>query len=173
MELLQLELSDNEWPLEYIDHERNIARAIVYDDRGLLYFTRLVRQDEFGDGVFIETAGGGIEDGEAPVDAIRRELKEELGAEVAAEQEIAVICDCYNLIHRRNINHYFLCKLIALGKPHLTRQEQERFSISRSVLTPQEALREYEAHTDCALGRLLAAREVPVLQHALKLLSQR
>lgn len=31
---LNIELQDNEWPLEYIDHDRQIAREIVFDDEG-------------------------------------------------------------------------------------------------------------------------------------------
>ena len=37
---LKLELKDTEWPLEYIDHDRNIARAIVVDNYGYYYFVR-------------------------------------------------------------------------------------------------------------------------------------
>ena len=35
---LKLELKDTEWPLEYIDHDRNIARAIVVDNYGYYYY---------------------------------------------------------------------------------------------------------------------------------------
>ncbi|MBR5425656.1 MAG: Type 1 glutamine amidotransferase-like domain-containing protein, partial [Clostridiales bacterium] len=52
---LRLELSDNEWPLEYIDHDRPIARAIVFDDDGYFYFMRAHRQDDFGHATIIET----------------------------------------------------------------------------------------------------------------------
>ena len=31
---LELYLEDSEWPLTYIDHDRVIVRAIVYDDDG-------------------------------------------------------------------------------------------------------------------------------------------
>lgn len=38
MQELYLELEDTEWPKEYTDHDRNIVRAIVYDNEGYLYF---------------------------------------------------------------------------------------------------------------------------------------
>ena len=31
---LNIELQDDQWQMEYIDHNRNIARAIVYDEDG-------------------------------------------------------------------------------------------------------------------------------------------
>ena len=42
---LKLELKDIEWPLEYIDHDRNIARAIVVDNYGYYYFVRAFHDD--------------------------------------------------------------------------------------------------------------------------------
>ena len=70
------ELQDTEWPLDYIDHDRRIARAIVYDDDGYFYFVRAERDDDFGRATLIETAGGGVEADEDLDSAIKRELKE-------------------------------------------------------------------------------------------------
>ena len=105
---IRIELRDGEWPFEYTDHDRQIARAIVIDDDGFYYFVRAVRDDEFGAATLIETSGGGVEAGEDCLDAIKRELKEELGAEVEVLCKIGVVSDYYNLIHRHNLNHYFL-----------------------------------------------------------------
>ena len=37
---INIELQDTQWQFEYVDHDRNIARAIVYDENGLFYFVR-------------------------------------------------------------------------------------------------------------------------------------
>ena len=63
-EEIKIELQDTEWEREYIDHDRNIARAIVYDENGMFYFVRAERDDDFGKTTLIETAGGGVEKGE-------------------------------------------------------------------------------------------------------------
>ena len=63
-EELLLNLEDNEWPLTTIDHDRQIARAIVVDDDENFYFVRANRDDDFGKATLIETAGGGVEEGE-------------------------------------------------------------------------------------------------------------
>ena len=101
-------MQDDQWQMEYIDHNRNIARAIVYDEDGNFYFVRAERNDDFGQATIIETAGGGVEEGERLQDAIKRELKEELGVKVDVICKIGVVSDYYNLIHRHNINNYFL-----------------------------------------------------------------
>lgn len=40
---INIDLQDTEWELDYIDHDRNIARAIVYDESGQFYFVRAQR----------------------------------------------------------------------------------------------------------------------------------
>lgn len=60
---LKINLQDTEWKYDYIDHDRNIARAFVYDENGYFYFVRANRDDDFGKATLIETAGGGVEDG--------------------------------------------------------------------------------------------------------------
>ncbi len=167
-----LDLEDNEWPLTTIDHDRMIARAIVVDDEGYFYFVRANRDDDFGKATLIETAGGGVEAGEDLDTAIRRELKEELGADVEVLGKIGVVSDYYNLIHRHNVNNYFLCKVKSFGEKHLTQDEIEDFHLSTLKFKYEEALAEYERCRCTSLGRLVASREVPVLKRAKELLQQ-
>ncbi|MCR5675334.1 MAG: GNAT family N-acetyltransferase [Lachnospiraceae bacterium] len=163
---LLTEPEDTEWPFEYTDHDRRIARAIVYDDAGYFYFVRAERNDDFGKATLIETPGGGIEPGEDPESAVRRELKEELGAEVEVVRKIGVVSDHYNLIHRHNLNHYFLCKVLSFGDRNLTQDEIEDFHLSTLRLTYEEAIAEYEKRRESRIGRLIANRELPVLKKA-------
>jgi 8-oxo-dGTP pyrophosphatase MutT (NUDIX family) len=116
MKELYLELRDEEWPFDYTDHDRNIVRAIVFDDEGYFYFVRADRDDIFAKAVVIETSGGGVEGDEDLDKAIKRELIEELGAEVEVITKIGVVSDYYNLIHRHNVNNYFLCRVVSFGE---------------------------------------------------------
>ena len=170
-EELLLELEDHEWPMTTIDHDRIIARGIVTDGAGQFYFVRADRDDDFGKAILIETAGGGAEPGEDPETAVKRELREELGAEVRVLCKIGVVSDYYNLIRRHNINHYYLCIAENFGDTHLTRDETEAFHLSTLKLDYESALNEYEKRGCTPLGRLIANREVPVLKRAQELLS--
>ena len=171
MNELYLELRDNEWPFTYTDHDRQIARAIVFDDEGYLYFTRATRDDHFGKATLIETSGGGVERGEDLLSAIHRELREELGAEVGVVAKIGVVSDYYNLIHRHNVNHYYLCRATSFGEKHLMPDEIERFHLSTLRLTFDEAEAEYERRACTPIGRLIADRELPVLKRAREILN--
>ncbi len=170
---IKLSLRDEEWQFEYSDHDRHIVRAIVFDNKGYLYFVRADRDDDFGRAVVIETAGGGVEEGEELTSAIKRELFEELGAEVEVLCKIGVVDDYYNLIHRHNINNYFLCRVISFGEKHLTEDEAKRWNLSTLKLTYNEAVREYENNLSSRLGRLIAKRERPILEMAKKILGEK
>lgn len=172
MKELNLQLKDTEWPLEYIDHDRKIVRAIVFDDQENYYFVRAKRDDDFGKATLIETSGGGVEAGEDLETALKRELKEELGAEVEIMHKMGIVSDYYNLIHRHNINNYYLCKVTSFGEKHLTKDEIEDFHLSTLRLSYRDAEKEYQKCAETKIGKLIADRELPVLRRAKVLLGE-
>ena len=163
---LYLELRDNEWPYDYINHDRNIVRAIVLDDERYFYFIRANRDDIFGKATMIETSGGGVEEGENLTQALNRELKEELGVQVDIICKIGVVSDYYNLLHRHNISNYYLCKIKSFGDNNLTEEEKNVFHISTLKLTYKQAIKKYKDCSNTKIGRLVANRELPILYKA-------
>ena len=164
--MLSLQLQDGEWEDLGADHERNIARAIVYDGAGRFLFVHVDRDDLFGRAEYIETSGGGVEPGEDPDEAILRELREELGAEVEVLGRLGTVRDGYNLIRRKNVNSYYLCRTLTLGEAHMTEDEKKLYHLSPVSLTCEEAVEAYERGRETKIGRLVANRELPVLQLA-------
>lgn len=169
---LRIGLQDTEWPFEFTDHDRLIARAVCFDDDGFFYFVRVERNDDFGRATLIETSGGGAEEGEDLQAAVRRELKEELGVEADVICKLGIVSDYYNLIHRHNLNHYFLCKIASFGEKSLTRDEIESFHLSTLKMTYEDAVREYEKRRETRLGRLVANRELPMLRRAREIMDK-
>lgn len=163
---MYLELKDNEWPYDYINHDRNIVRAIILDDERYFYFIRANRDDIFGKATMIETSGGGVEEGENLTQALNRELKEELGVQVDIICKIGVVSDYYNLLHRHNISNYYLCKIKSFGDNNLTEEEKNVFHISTLKLTYKQAIKEYKDCSNTKIGRLVANRELPILYKA-------
>ena len=170
---IKLSLLDKEWEFCGVTHDRVIARAVVFDDEGNFYFVRVDRDDDFGRAVCIETAGGGVEDGETPDIAILRELEEELGANAEVLCKIGVVSDYYNLIKRHNINNYYLCRAISFGEKHMTEDEIHQFHLSTLKLTYDEAVAEYEKRRETPLGRIICNRELPILIRAKEILNEK
>ena len=102
-----------------------------------------------------------------------RDDEEELGVEVNIVCKIGVVSDYYNLIHRHNLNNYFLCKVKSFGDKNLTRDQIEDFHLTTQKLTYEEAVAEYEKRKETRLGRLIANRELPILRKANDILSER
>ena len=171
-EMINLNLRDEEWNFDGITHDRQIVRAIVFDEDGYFYFVRVDRDDDFGKAVYIETSGGGVEHGEDLNKAITRELKEELGADVDVICKIGVVSDYYNLIHRHNINNYYLCKIKSIGEKHLTEDEINEYHLSTIKLSYNEAVERYEECRSTPIGRMVCNRELPILKRAKEILDR-
>ena len=169
---LRISLVDTEWPLTYTSHDRHVARGIVFDNEGNFYFMRVNRDDDFGKATLIETAGGGVEPEESPDEGILRELNEELGADVEVFCKIGVVDDYYNLIHRHNINHYYLCRVVSFGETHMTEDEIHCFHLSTLKMSYEDAVAEYEKCATTPLGKLICQRELPVLLRAKEILDE-
>ena len=89
-----------------------------------------------------------------------------MGVKVDVICKIGVVSDCYNLIHRHNINNYFLCKVESFGEKELTEDEINNFHLSTLKLSYEEVVREYYYRSNTRLGKLVANRELPVLHRA-------
>ena len=165
---INLSLEDVSYPYMKVTHDRNIVRAIVYDE-GKYCFAHISRNDQFGNLSYIETSGGGVEENEKLEAAVMRELKEELGVEVEILAYLGFVSDYYNLIYRHNLNHFYLVKVLSTGEQHLTNDEINDFHLKPIKLTYEEALAEYEKARKDKLGLLIYNREVPMLKYAKKI----
>ena len=160
----KVKLNDISYKYSFINHERKIARAILFDDEGYFYFVNVTRNDEFGKCSLIETSGGGVNENETYRKALKRELKEELGAEVKIICYLGEVIDFYNLIHRKNLNHYFLCKVNNFKENNLTSDEINKFHLKTLKVKYDEAIDLYKKYMFTKLGRLLYNREmIPLL----------
>ena len=94
-----------------------------------------------------------------------------MGAYVDIVCKIGVVKDFYNLIHRCNINNYYLCRIKSFGDKNMTKEEIEEFHLATLKLSYDEAVDMYNKYSKTKLGRLVANRELPILKRAGEILS--
>ncbi len=124
----------------------DVTAAVIYDSRGYLLIAQRPPDKMLG-GLW-EFPGGKRKDGETLADCLRREIREELGIEIAVGQQLCTIRHAYT--HFRITLYAFICKLLA-GEPQalecaawawVTPQELERYAFSITDLKIIAALRE-------------------------------
>ena len=159
---LLLKLEDKEYPFTYIDHTRYVARAILINDKNQVALNKLHGEDAFGSRNYYETPGGGVNKDESITDAVKREILEETGYEASIVEEIGIVDDYYNLIHRHNINHYFLMKADNYIGKH--QEEYEKSMIEKLVwMNIDEAIKTMQNMDVSPVARLVMNREIPIL----------
>ncbi len=117
---------DEVFPFSRISHIRNTVRVFLEDDQGRYALLRIIGEDIFGKRNHLETPGGGIEADEDLHEALRREVREELGYEIKNITEIGTILDMYNVINRMTQSTFFYASLASNKKEetHLTDLEK-------------------------------------------------
>ena len=165
-------LKDDQYPDNGYTHERSIVRGIVYNDNLEVALIHLYGDDAFGHRDYYETPGGGVKPNESLEDALKRELQEELGAEIDNIQEIGIVIDFYNFIQRKNINHYFLCHVTGFHENDLTEQEKKFF---HDILWTDidNLIKVVENTKRTNISTLVINRELPILKIAKEMLKQK
>ncbi|MDD4363903.1 MAG: NUDIX domain-containing protein, partial [Atribacterota bacterium] len=83
---------------------RKASRAIVFNDSGeiaLLYVSK---------NLYHKLPGGGIENSESIVDALKREILEEIGCNVSIIGELGIIIECKNEHKKIQFSYCYVCK---------------------------------------------------------------
>ena len=166
---LILNLNDDEYPFDYISHTRIVVRGIVLNENNEVGLCVVSRDDIFGNVDYLETPGGGKEENESLIDGLIRELDEEIGYKCEVISELGIVNDYYNLIHRKNENHYYLCRIKEITNVHHVSKGDDYIK-DIIWLDINEAIERYHSLNDYGLEKLVKNRELPILYEAKKIM---
>ncbi len=170
---LLAELEDKEFEFKGIERTREIVRAIVLDENGkiALHHVYGMMGEEFGFRDYYETPGGGVKNSESFEVALKRECLEELGYEIEIIAEIGEIDDYYNLLKRKNLNHYYLCQRVGDQKEPRFASRGDQLIEKTVWVSFNEAKKLYESHKGTPLACLVFNREYRILLEGEKILN--
>ena len=138
---------------------RIIARAIVKNQDGLY---AVMYADKFK---LHSLPGGGVEDGEDVLTALRREVYEETGCVCDEIQELGIVAENRASLDYTQINHYFVVTTTHTpGENHLTEAEQNSRTILKWVTWDEMVRLINEQEFDRVQGKYLKARDVVALR---------
>ncbi len=163
MEPINLTLHDTEYQNAGYTHTRLIARGFVLNEENKICLLHIVGDDDFGHRDYYESPGGGVENNEDLKTALLRELEEEIGFKCEIINYLGVVYDEYNLIKRKNVNNYFLCKIVKKTKPHHV-SYGDSFIKEICFFDIDEALSKYENMNKNLVQKLVYNREYPILK---------
>ena len=169
--MLTLYFPDNRFVNGPITHVRPIARGIVLDENGKIFLHKLHRNDAFGDQVYYETPGGGVDEGEDSKQGLIRECDEEIGCKTEILAPLCHIRDYYMLIGRQNEADYYLARKVEDTKIH-HESKGDDIIVETLHVSIEEAIGLMEAQPDDGASGLVKQRELPVLYLAQKKLSE-
>lgn len=143
---------------------RNSARSIIIRD-GKVAMIHSLKYD------YYKFPGGGIENGENPVEAMIRETQEEAGLVVVPES-----VEEYGYVHRIQKsdkdrtecfvqdNYYYLCKVMDIVKPQRLDEYEAQESYRLEYVEPLVAITKNYHVKDSPYNKLMFEREARVLE---------
>ena len=154
---------DDQYEKREITHTRTTVRAVLLNEHNEIALIKVKGNDIFGIRDYYELPGGGKKRKETLLEALRREIIEEVGCSIKDIEEIGRVIDFYNLINRKNDNHYYLAKIDRnITPPSLEDYEKEIFQ--EIIFVPiHKAIEMYKTKLNTPLGKLVGQRELVIL----------
>lgn len=158
-------LKDDQYEFKGITHNRIAVRAVVLNSENKVGVLRVYGDDTFGFRDYYETPGGGVKPGEDLLEALKREVLEEIGGIIDEIKEIGIVEDDYNLIQRHNIVYYYLVKCNKFTERHL--EDYEKKLIEQICwYSFDELIERFENIKDTGIAILQKRREIPIFKIA-------
>ncbi|OGF20767.1 hypothetical protein A2316_04130 [Candidatus Falkowbacteria bacterium RIFOXYB2_FULL_38_15] len=147
---------------------RKASRAIIFNDKNEIAIQFASKYN------YHKLPGGGLDKGENTPEALRREIKEEVGCEIEIGDEIGIIIEYRNQLDLLQVSYCYLAKLVGeVGKPAWEEGEIEEGFESVWML-PDEAIRLLESESPNEYkNQFIVKRDLEFLREAKRMLQNK
>jgi 8-oxo-dGTP diphosphatase len=146
---------------------REASRAVLFDDKNLI---PLLFVSKFN---YHKLPGGGIEKGEDKIQALVREIKEEVGSAIEVGVEIGKIIEYRSEFDLKQISYCYLGKVLSKGRQRLEQGEiDEGFKLDWIPLNEAIKLMENDKPENYE-GKFIRERDLAFLNEAEKLVKNK
>ncbi|MFA6529093.1 MAG: NUDIX domain-containing protein [Candidatus Gracilibacteria bacterium] len=144
---------------------RTAARGVVFDNDGRVAILNVSKHN------YYKLPGGGVEEGEDVIGALKRECQEELGCSIEIYGEVGEMIEYRKMFKLKQISPCYLAKVIGeKGSPEFTEEEiADEFEIK--WILPKDAMKLFDAlETKNDEGKLyIVPRDSAFLMEAIQL----
>ncbi len=153
---------DSQTPDPEVYRERRAARALVFDQDNNVALLNVTNKG------YHKLPGGGIEDGEDIVDALKRECLEEIGCNIKNPKELGVIEEYRNDQELHQVSYCYIAELDGeKGQNNLEEGElADGFEPIWATLADAINLLEGDASVESYNGKFMRLRDLTFLQEA-------
>ncbi|MDH6367791.1 MULTISPECIES: NUDIX hydrolase [Breznakia] len=148
--------------------KRWTVRCFVYNENDELVFLRIKGTDALGRRNHVETIGGGVENEESLEDAVKREIREEIGYECEIIEDIGYIVDHYNSLNRETISNYFAVKLTEYIGGESRTEEEEALIEGTETYSESEVMDMLKDYTKRSVNELVQRRDLIAFEYYIK-----
>lgn len=167
MKKLSEPILDDIYPKSDINRTRKTAKGVILDENDNILLLHIKGEDMFGKRDHYELPGGGIESNENPVEALGREIQEELGYTIKDIEPIGIVSIEYNLLNRIDEGYFFSAKTNKFCGTSLLDYEKELFSdIIRVNIA--DIISFYDSLHPILVGKMIHKRDLIVIKEFIR-----
>lgn len=142
---------------------RETARAVVFNVEGNVAILHATKN------LYYKLPGGGLEDGEDHVEALRRECLEEIGFDVEVITELGQVEEYRKLHELRQVSYCYAARTIGEQMPTNLMQDEVEEGFETVWLPLEKALAAVRASTPTVYaGQYMVPRDIAILEATLK-----